>query len=423
MRKFSRPTSMAAKVWLDQLQRKRRIAFQKSPIVVAFTRVLIDLAPAGNPHYTLSTAWTAPNDFEFSIDFRKTTLGVMVLAGRQANNTAYVAAFDNSFRFKIGDVTVSQFDFVDADDGKLHTLKYTRISGVLSAFFDGVLMGTSSVSSTFVIDMVGRNGNGFRFHGILSNLKLTDLTTASNSLEFKLDELTANTETNNGVTLTYQNIGTGTSVRNTYVLSNGGTQWISDLQTIDIAGQGVAAPTALYLLGDSFVASGFFASTMSTTFSDRTTTANGVNGSSLVSQAARFSTRTSFFDNILIIMDGGLSDSSADAITAIDSMVANLTSSKWVYVQPSPAELIDGSANRNDWNARVNAIVSHVGASNYVECLTDLQAGNDGSANDLQDVSDDIVPRSLRTDTIHENQAGADIRVAQVQAFIAAKGW
>jgi hypothetical protein len=33
------------------------------------------------------------------------------------------------------------------------------------------------------------------------------------------------------------------------------------------------------------------------------------------------------------------------------------------------------------------------------------------------------VPRSLRTDTIHENQAGADIRVAQVQAFIAAKGW
>jgi hypothetical protein len=158
------------------------------------SKVLIYLAPTGNSHYTLNTAWTAPNDFEFSINFRKTTLGVMVLAGKQSDNTAYVAAFDNSFRFKIGNVTESQFDFVDADDGRWHTLKYTRIDGALSTFFDRVLMGTSLVSSTFVIDMVGRSGNGFRYNGILSNLELTDLTTASNTLEFKLNKLTDNFE-------------------------------------------------------------------------------------------------------------------------------------------------------------------------------------------------------------------------------------
>ena len=37
--------------------------------------------------------------------------------------------------------------------------------------------------------------------------------------------------------ITYQNIGTGTDVRDTYTLSNGDTQWISDLRTIDIAAQ------------------------------------------------------------------------------------------------------------------------------------------------------------------------------------------
>jgi hypothetical protein len=123
-------------------------------------------------------------------------------------------------------------------------------------------------------------------------------------------------------------------------------------------------------------------------------------------------------------MDGGFSGTSADAITDIDSMVAHLTHTKWVYVQPSPEEsLIAGSAGRIAYDIKVNAVIAHVGADHYVECLPLLQAANDGSANDLQDVSNNIVPRSLRVDVIHETSAGTNIRTQQIVDFINGKGW
>ena len=79
--------------------------------------------------------------------------------------------------------------------------------------------------------------NGRFLNGILSNLSLENITTPANSLAFTLGELTANSEVNNGVTLTYNNIATTQDVRDTYTLSSDGTQWVGALQTIDIAAQ------------------------------------------------------------------------------------------------------------------------------------------------------------------------------------------
>lgn len=152
-------------------------------------------------------------------------------------------------------------------------------------------------------------------------------------------------------------------------------------------------------------------------------TSDGVAGTTLAQQKIRFDSTPQFYDDVLIIMDGGLTDTSANAISAIDGMVAHLTHDNWVWVQPSPAEDIEGSPARIAWNADVAAIAAHVGVDHYVECLTALKAGNDGSANDLQDVADNIVPRSLRVDAIHENYGGAEIRASKVMNFIKSQGW
>lgn len=195
--------------------------------------------------------------------------------------------------------------------------------------------------------------------------------------------------------------------------------------TVGVAGSVLrVARQDVFILGDSFTTS-TFEDELILNFVNRGSQFNidGIGGSNLVQQAGRFDSESDRYGDVLIIMDGGLSDSSVNAINAIDSMTDHLTHDRWVYVQPSPGENIEGSANRITFNDTVAAIRDHVGSGHYVECLTALKAGNDGSANDLQDVADNIVPRSLRTDDIHENEAGTSIRTNSVSRFIQARKW
>ncbi len=52
-----------------------------------------------------------------------------------------------------------------------------------------------------------------------------------------------------------------------------------------------------------------------------------------------------------------------------------------------------------------------------------LKAGDTGSADDRADLERDIVPRSLRSDTIHLNDDGDALVGQSVANAIAAKGW
>ena len=104
-------------------------------------------------------------------------------------------------------------------------------------------------------------------------------------------------------------------------------------------------------------------------------------------------------------------------------MTSSLTTSKWVWVQPTPREMKEGQIDRDLWNADTATIEAFVGVGHYSECLTALKAGNNGSANDLQDVADNIVPRSLRIDDTHENLKGTKIRTGQISIFIKTQGW
>jgi hypothetical protein len=196
-----------------------------SGAVSEITKVLIDLSPTSNGFYSLGTPQVFASDFEFEFYFvvNNATTFNMIFAN-SASDSQWIG-IQNGGRLRLaltgGASLVTTLSY---DDAKQHKVLFKRTGSTITVFVDGISASSSSLTNSDVItfDKIGTwYNNSFFFNGILSDPKLTDITTPANSLEFKLDQLTANTETNNGVTLTYQNIGTGNSVRDTYTLIDG----------------------------------------------------------------------------------------------------------------------------------------------------------------------------------------------------------
>lgn len=82
-----------------------------------------------------------------------------------------------------------------------------------------------------------------------------------------------------------------------------------------------------------------------------------------------------------------------------------------------------GGANRAAFDTYQAAMASTYG-ERYINANALMIAGSNGSAGDLADVADGIVPRSLRCDTIHPTDAGY-LRAAQlgVLPILISKGW
>ena len=83
---------------------------------------------------------------------------------------------------------------------------------------------------------------------------------------------------------------------------------------------------------------------------------------------------------------------------------------------------IDGGSGLASFLA-TNAALSATYGPRYVDLLGALQAANDGSANDLSDIAAGWVPRSLRSDPVHLNDAGYAVVAAQFKAKTLAMGW
>ena len=192
------------------------------------SKVLINLEPTASAHYSLSQVIELTGHFEVEIMVESTSDGIKkIFDGNSTSNRLDVTLNDSTIGAR--DYFTPWVDGVQTStlptDGKLHTLKLVRDA-------------TNADQETKRIGLIGvRYSITQSFNGILSDFKYTDITTPANSLVFGLDNLTGNTEINNGVTLTYQNIATTVDVRDTYTLSNNGTQWVGSLQTIDIAAQ------------------------------------------------------------------------------------------------------------------------------------------------------------------------------------------
>jgi hypothetical protein len=169
--------------------------FSLNPILSAIRKTYIDLSPTSGGFYSLSTAWTAANDFEIELDFvisNSTTFNMLL--GKAGQSSPWIGV-DSSGKISAPDLIKNPSN-LSYDDGLLHTLKITRVGGVIGLFVDETqAISDANYSGTLEFDLIGDwNNGGFSFDGIISNVKLTNITTPANSLEFKLDELTQNYE-------------------------------------------------------------------------------------------------------------------------------------------------------------------------------------------------------------------------------------
>lgn len=71
----------------------------------------------------------------------------------------------------------------------------------------------------------------------------------------------------------------------------------------------------------------------------------------------------------------------------------------------------------------LDATLAGLYADRFVDIRAYLQSYNDGSGNDLADIAAGLVPRSLRSDTIHLNGRGNQLVAKCLDAKLAALGW
>lgn len=182
---------------------------------------------------------------------------------------------------------------------------------------------------------------------------------------------------------------------------------------------------SLHMLGDSFVNAAYLQADVAYMLNDdRAFTLDGVGGSSLADQAIRFAGTPEAWSRTLVIMDGGLTDDTPNAIAAIDDITGRLTHDRWIYVEPSPGAYVNGSPERIDWDARVAAIRAHVGEDRFVETLAVALDNGDGSPEDEADISSGIWPLSLREDSIHPTPAAHGVVIgSQIAEKLGENGW
>ncbi|MER9706026.1 hypothetical protein NKJ10_17520 [Mesorhizobium sp. M0204] len=114
---------------------------------------------------------------------------------------------------------------------------------------------------------------------------------------------------------------------------------------------------------------------------------------------------------------------------SVNAMVANLKNWKKRYlvlsVPPGSGDRNTSGANKiaYDQIIALNAGYAADHGNFYVDLIAPLQAANNGSAQDLTDVANGIVPASLRSDAIHFNNAGYTIAGNAIYAKMIALGW
>ena len=198
-----------------QLSRSLNTAL--SGIADAITKVLIDLSPTSNGFYSLGTPFQPAGGFEIEFDFSTSSTATMFLTGSASDATSFIAFVNSGTAIRVRTNNASlDTGVLTLADGLLHTLKVIYESGTVTIILDNTVVKSGAGANGSNFGVIGQASSSLYFDGIISNVKLRDLDTPANSLEFNLNQLTANTETNNGVTLTYQNIST--DARDTYTL-------------------------------------------------------------------------------------------------------------------------------------------------------------------------------------------------------------
>lgn len=175
--------------------------------------------------------------------------------------------------------------------------------------------------------------------------------------------------------------------------------------------------TNLYLVGDSFAGQPTNVWLPSKLTVPRVFAFNTLSGASLSQEADNFDAATTHWGDVLIIMDGGLTNGETPTtyLAGVARMVARLTLNpkKWIFVQTFPTGQVAGNERGGTFYTNYQACMDAVQAAypnNFVPTLSLMQQlGSDGSANDLSDISVGWICRSCQVDGLHPNNKGSQI--------------
>lgn len=185
--------------------------------------------------------------------------------------------------------------------------------------------------------------------------------------------------------------------------------------------------TNYHIIGDSYVA-GYNIVVYAPLYNYRpaTWTTDGVAGSSLSQQADRFDATPQYYNDVLIIYDGGLTDDAATAIASINRMIAHLPNKKWIYMESTPnaqAGNEKGTVGYTDYLNKCAAIKAAF-PNNYIPTLAIMQANSTGSTADVSNVNNGWWPASLLIDGIvHPNDKASRILAGLIRDAIVARKW
>jgi hypothetical protein len=207
---------------------------------------LIDLDSTAGAHYLLGTPFVALADFSLPVYFVTSSSTTQIIFGDSLSADSFIAILSTGvIRTKIAGVSIDSTAVFN--DGEEHYLVPSREGSAVTVYVDGVLAASGTASGTVTLDSAGRNINNAPFDGVLSRPHFIDNTTSANSQYYKLNQLTANSETSDTYTLTYQNIALGAPTRDTYTLVDAGTKYLgSELFTQDLWENPQNTPDAIW---------------------------------------------------------------------------------------------------------------------------------------------------------------------------------
>ena len=197
------------------------------------SRYFVTLDPVLNSHYEVAAPITFAGDFEIEVEFSTTMTSYGMIIGKNGNSRYLAVHPSGVIRLQL---STSIIGTTNVRDGKLHTCKLIRTSGVVQIFIDGVLNGSLNDTNVLIFDRVGRwYENSLYFNGIIANAKFTDQSGASDVVTtFKLDQATANTESSIEGNNSVDYINIPQSARELYTLE--GSTWTDAAgNTIEVA--------------------------------------------------------------------------------------------------------------------------------------------------------------------------------------------
>lgn len=149
-------------------------------------KYFVKLDPVLNSYYEIVAPITFAGDFEIEVEFSTTMTSYGMIIGKNGNSRYLGVNPSGVIRLQL---STSINGTTNVRDGKLHTCKVIRTSGVVQIFIDGVLNGSLNDTNVIIFDIFGRwYEHSHHFDGIIANVKFTDQSGASDVVTtFKLD--------------------------------------------------------------------------------------------------------------------------------------------------------------------------------------------------------------------------------------------